>query len=200
MNDAYLRRPKEAVLGPVARRAPRAIHPNVVTLAGVIPGIGAAVAAAAGRPAMAVLLWLANRLLDGLDGTLARQQRRQSDLGAYLDIVMDFVVYAAVPIGIAVGAGSTGVWIAAAVLLAVFYVNAISWSFLTALLERRRATTPARLTTLEMPGGLVEGAETVVLFAFMLAMPAWAPALMVVMSGAVAVTAAQRIRWALRNL
>ncbi len=31
----------------------------------------------------------------GLDGTLARLQGRSSDLGAYLDLLLDFAVYAA---------------------------------------------------------------------------------------------------------
>jgi phosphatidylglycerophosphate synthase len=197
--DGALRVHKEAVLGPLARRTPRRVHPTAVTLAGLVPGLGAAAAAAAGRPLLALVLWLVNRLLDGLDGTIARLHGRQSDLGGYLDILADFVVYAAVPLGVAAGAGDRETWAAVAVMLAAFYVNAISWAYLSAVLERR-AEAGGRLTTLAMPTGLVEGAETVVLFAFLVAVPAWAVPLAWGIAVGVAVTAAQRVVWAIRTL
>ena len=201
--DAYLRGPKESILAPVARWSPRGVHPNAITLVAVVPGIGAAVAAAAGVPAIAVSLWLLNRVLDGLDGTLARQRGRQSDLGGYLDILMDFVVYAAVPIGLAAHAGDRETWVGASVLLATFYVNTISWAYLSAVLERRArdVVSPAPgYTAVTMPGGLIEGAETVVIYTVMLAIPTWAPALFWVMTAAVMVTIGQRVVWAVHNL
>jgi phosphatidylglycerophosphate synthase len=198
--DAQLRVQKEAVLGPVAGRLPSRISPISITLLAVVPGIGAALAAADGRNILAVGLWLLNRLLDGLDGTLARQRDRQSDLGAYLDILMDFLVYAAVPIGLAAHADSQTTWIAAAALLAAFYVNTISWAYLSALLERRERNKSREYTSVTMPGGLIEGAETVVLYAIMLAVPAGAPMVFWVMAAAVAITVGQRVVWAVRNL
>ncbi|MGD9696144.1 MAG: CDP-alcohol phosphatidyltransferase family protein [Thermoleophilia bacterium] len=194
MIDRALRRRKEVVLAPVVRLVPRSLHPTALTVAAVIPGLGAAVAAAVGEPGLALALWLANRILDGLDGAVARRTDRQSDLGAYADMLLDAVVYAAVPLGIAVGQDSHAAWIAAAALLASFYVNAISWSYLAALLERRGEGAAARghLTAVTMPPGLVEGAETVVLFAFALAVPAWSVPVMWVMAAGVAVGVGQR--------
>lgn len=198
MTDAYLRRPKEALLGPVARRTP--LHPTVITLVALVPGAGAALAAADGRAVTAVSLWLLNRLLDGLDGTVARQRDRQSDLGAYLDILGDFLVYAAVPIGLAVHHGTTAGWIATAALLAAFYVNTVSWAYLAAIIERRSLRPEGGYTAVAMPGGLIEGAETVVIYAIMLAVPGWSIPLCWAMAGAVAITVGQRVAWALRNL
>ena len=198
MTDAYLRRPKEALLGPVARRTP--VHPTAITLVALVPGIGAALAAADGRSVLAVSLWLLNRLLDGLDGAVARQRDRQSDLGAYLDILSDFLVYAALPIGLAAKTGTQDAWIAAAVLLASFYVNTISWAYLAALIERRDLPREGEYTAVAMPGGLIEGAETVVVYSLMLAVPAWSTALFWAMAAAVAITVGQRVVWALRNL
>ena len=43
--------------------------------------------------ALALALLLVNRLADGLDGAVARQTRL-TDLGGFLDIVLDFIVYA----------------------------------------------------------------------------------------------------------
>jgi phosphatidylglycerophosphate synthase len=200
--DRALRRHKEMVLAPIARLTPRGVHPSAITAVALVPGLGAAVAAAAGEPALAVALWLVNRLLDGLDGTLARHSGRQSDLGAYADILLDVIVYAAVPLGIAAGQDSRAAWIAAAALLASFYVNAISWSYLSALLEGRGAGTSARgeLTAVTMPGGLIEGAETVVLLGVALAVPDWSVTVMWAMAVGVAVSVAQRAVWATRHL
>ena len=86
------------------------------------------------------------------------------------------------------------------VLLASFYVNTISWSYLSAIAERRRAVADDRLTSIELPGGLVEGAETVVFFTAMLLLPTWTPVLCWVMAVAVAVTILQRLAWAVRAL
>lgn len=202
MIDRALRRHKEVALAPIARLVPRHVHPTAITVAAVVPGLGAAGAAAAGAPALALALWLANRVLDGLDGTLARRTGRQSDLGAYADILLDVVVYAAIPLGIAAGRDDPAAWAAAAALLATFYVNAIAWAYLSALLERRAAGAVAggETTAVAMPAGLIEGAETVVLFAFALAIPDWSVALMWVMAAGVAVSVAQRAAMATRLL
>lgn len=200
--DHALRRHKETALGPLAAAIPGSVHPTAITAIALVPGLGAGAAAAAGAPALAVVLWLLNRLLDGLDGTLARRRGLQSALGAYADIVLDVVVYAAIPLGIAAGQGTRAAYGAAAVLLASFYVNAISWSYLAALLERRGAGAAAQgeLTAVTMPAGLIEGAETVVLFALALALPGWSTTIMWAMAAGVAVTIVQRAVWARRAL
>ena len=202
MTDHVLRRGKDRVLGPVAAAIPRGVHPTAITAVAVVPGLGAAAAAAAGRPALALSLWLLNRVLDGLDGTLARSRGLQSARGAYADIMLDVVVYAAIPLGMAADQGTRGAYAAAAVLLASFYVNAISWAYLSALLERRGAGARARgeSTAVSMPPGLIEGAETIVLFALALALPQWSPVIMWVMAAGVAITIGQRAVWAARNL
>jgi phosphatidylglycerophosphate synthase len=202
VTDAMLRRPKELLLAPIARRTPVLVHPTAITLVAVLPGLGAAFAAADGRHVLALGLWILNRLLDGLDGTVARQRERQSDLGAYLDILMDFVVYAAVPIGLASWVGTRTAWVAATVLLASFYINTISWAYLAAILERRAGAERApTYTAVAMPGGLVEGTETILFFcAMLLATPGLVPTLFWVMSACVLVTVAQRIVWALTHL
>ncbi len=202
MIDRALRRHKELLLAPIARITPRAVHPSAVTAAALVPGLGAAVAAGVGAPAVAVSLWLVNRLLDGLDGTIARLGGRQSERGAYADMLLDVVVYAAIPLGIAAGQDTRAAWIASAALLAAFYVNAISWSYLSALLERRGAGASARgeMTAITMPSGLVEGAETVVLLAIALAVPGWSVAVMWVMAAGVAISVLQRAHWAVRRL
>ena len=75
-----------------------------------------------------------------------------------------------------------------AVLLATFYVNAVSWTYLSALLEKRSAgaSRTGELTSIAMPPALVEGAETLVLFTLALLVPRDAPQVFAVMAVAVA--------------
>jgi phosphatidylglycerophosphate synthase len=155
-----------------------------------------------------VVAWLASRVLDGLDGVVARLQGSQSDLGGYLDIVLDTMGYAAVPLGIAAHHGTALAWASAAGLLAAFYVNAVSWSYLATLLVQRHGrggepnapVTPPRLTSTPMPAGIVEGTETVVFFTLMLAIPGWALPLIWLMMALTLATALQRLLRAPRLL
>ena len=99
--DQLLRQPKERFLAPLALGPLRTVSPTTLTVAAFVVGLGAAVAAWQAAYPLALMLWLANRALDGLDGTVARLHGKQSDFGGYLDIVLDTVIYAAVPLGIA---------------------------------------------------------------------------------------------------
>jgi phosphatidylglycerophosphate synthase len=200
--DKFLREPKEQVLAPLAQSLAHRVHPNTVTVIAAGVGIACAVAAATGQLPLAIGLWVVNRLLDGIDGTLARLSHTQSDLGGYLDIVLDHVVYAAIPLGLALAAGTTAALIALAVLLAVFYVNASSWMYLAALLEKRNrgAAAGGELTTVTMPSGLIEGTETIVFYSLFLLFPGWIVPLFWLMAGLTLFTVGQRIVWAVRHL
>lgn len=203
MIDERLRSVKESATNPVARRLAGRVSPLVLTEISLVAGVGAGVLSAVGSRWMAVAMWLVGRCFDGLDGAVARFEHRQSDLGGYLDMMADTVGYAAVPIGVAVERPGTAVWVACALLLASFYVNTVSWTYLAAVAEKRRTagTGPrGEYTTVHMPAGLIEGAETVVLFTLMLAIPGWSVALFGTMAVLVVITAASRVRWALRNL
>lgn len=49
-------------------------------------------------PLPSITFWLLNRALDCLDGALARHRNLQSELGGFLDLLGDFIVYALIPI------------------------------------------------------------------------------------------------------
>lgn len=202
MIDKHLRRPKEQVLDAPAAVLPRSLHPTTVTLVAFAVGMLAAVVIALGAYWWGLALWLLNRILDGLDGTVARRSNLQSDLGGYLDIVLDHVVYAAIPLALLLSAPSYLTALSLAVLLASFYINGASWMYLSALLEKRRqgAASQNEMTTVTMPTGLIEGAETIVLYSAFLIVPALLPWLFLGMAALVFFTAAQRIVWAVRNL
>lgn len=202
MIDARLRPVKDRAARPLAAALARRCGPFPLTVAALAAGLAAAGAAAAGLVVVSVVLWLANRLLDGLDGAVARERGASSDLGGYVDIVADTVVYAAVPLGIAVAVDDRAAWIAVAALIATFYVNAVSWAYLAALLEKRRAgaATTGEITSVRMPAGLVEGAETVVLMTIMLAFPSQAVTWFAVTAALVAMTVVHRATVAVRLL
>ncbi len=201
MFDDLLRRFKDRLLAPVAALLARRVSPNAISVLACLAGLACAAAAWRGRPLLAVLLWLLNRTLDGLDGAVARRADLESDLGAYLDILLDFVVYALVPIGAALAVPG-GAPPAVLALLASFYVNAASWMYLSALLERtgRGAAATGEMTRVAMPAGLVGGFETIVLYTIFLARPAWIVPVFWTMAALVALTVVQRVLWAARHL
>ena len=202
MFDDLLRHLKDRLLTPVAARLGRRVHPNAVSVAALAVGLLVGVLAARRLYGAALAAWALNRVLDGLDGTLARVTGRQSDFGGYLDILLDFVVYAAVPLGLVYGAGTLDAARAGLWLVASFFVNAASWMYLSAVLERRAqgAASRGELTTVTMPPALVAGAETVVLYALFLAFPARLTLLFAIMAALVGANVVQRLVWAARRL
>ena len=205
MFDLYLRPVKERVLTPLARALGNGVAPMAVTLLAFLAGVGASVFAARAMMCGALACWLINRFLDGLDGTLARTQHAQSELGGYVDVLLDFVVYAAIPVGLVIGALSAeraSLGIAALVMVSSFYVNAASWMHLSALLGRRGAGAQARgeLTSVTMPDGLIGGTETIVFYTLFLLLPAHLVGLFVSMTVLVIVTVVQRLAWSVRGL
>mmetsp|Transcript_23189 Transcript_23189/g.25756 ORF Transcript_23189/g.25756 Transcript_23189/m.25756 type:complete len:166 (-) Transcript_23189:153-650(-) len=165
MFDDYLRSGKDAVFLPIAKLF-SAFHPIYITLFALVIGIASAYAAAFKWYTLALVLWLLNRILDGLDGAVARFSDTQSDFGGYLDIVCDFIVYAYLPVGLAYSAQSNDLWLVLSFMEGAFFINAGAWMYLSAILEKRNsgASTTGELTTITMPRGLVGGFETIVFF------------------------------------
>ena len=201
MFDNQMRRVKDAAFAPAGRLFGR-FSPLLLTGLGLLFGVITAVFLAYQLYPWALLAWLLNRSFDALDGVVARQQGRQSDFGGYLDIVADFLVYAIVPLGLVLGRPSEAGYILLAILLTSFYVNAASWIYLAAILEKRNAGANAQgaETTIIMPAGLVGGTETLLFFLLMLLFPGWYLWVFGVMAALVALTVIQRLIWAWRAL
>ncbi len=201
MIDPLLRPLKDALLAKPASLLGKLFSPNTVTVGGFLLGIAAAVCAATGVFFSALVLWLFNRAFDGLDGAISRAYGRQSDFGGYLDILLDFIVYAALVIGIAIAHSGKAEFLSLAFLLALFYINGASWMYLAALLEKRQHGEPAsRTTSLRMPSGLIEGTETMLFFTIFLVFPHWIVPLYSIMALLTAFTIVQRLLWARRVL
>lgn len=201
MVDKLLRTPKRLIMQPAARQLGDT-HPGWITLLAFLAGLGCVLAAAFALYGLALTLWLANRVLDGLDGELARAQETQTDLGGYLDLMGDLAIYATLPIALVLADPSPAAWLTLSLMLAMFYVNAGAWMLLSGILEKRGrgAVSGGESTSLTMPTGLIEGAETVLLFSLFLLFPQLLPWLFGLCAVLVAATSVQRLAWAARIL
>lgn len=199
MFDERMRQMKDAGMRPLARRL-QSLPPWSFTIIGLALGIGAAAALWQQRYGLGFGLWFCNRLFDGLDGVVARLRGAQSDFGGYLDILVDFVVYALIPVGLAAGAADRGVTASLIFLLCTYYVNAASWMYLAAILEKRQAAHAGRLTTVAMPAGIIGGTETIVFYSAFMIFPAYLVWLFTLMGLLIVVTILQRLWWAAHNV
>jgi phosphatidylglycerophosphate synthase len=142
----------------------RGITPNHVTLAGFIVGLIAV-------PLIILNWWLGalgfiilNRVCDGIDGELARYQKSSSSAGGYLDICLDFLFYASIPL--AFGIANPSEWgIPAVVLLATFIGTGSSFLAFAVAAEKFNIDRPqfANKSFYYMQG-LTEGTETIAVF------------------------------------
>ena len=139
------------------------VSADSVTLFALIPGAGAVWALSQQAYWLALALILVNRLCDGLDGAVARHTRL-TDFGGYLDIVGDFIFYAAVLLGflLADPAANAG---PAAVLMVSFFGTGSSFLAFATIAAKRGLSTEARgAKSFYYMGGLAEGTETILFF------------------------------------
>jgi len=165
-----MRRVVDPVLKPMGRwLASLRVSANAVTLAGFTIGVAAVPALAYQHYTVALVLILANRLCDGLDGAVARQ-RGLSDFGGFLDIVLDFVFYALVPFGFLLGQPDTAPY--AAFLIVSFFGTGSSFLAFAVLAAKRGIDTDRRgRKSFYYLGGLAEGTETVIALVAMCLFP-----------------------------
>lgn len=200
---ALIERPVAAMAAALDRPG---ITPDGLTLVGLGVGIGSAVAAGLQAWWLALGLWLASRVVDGLDGALARRRRSAgatgaasdpgaaSEAGGFLDITADFVVYGATVVGVAVGAaaGFDAPWWPFLLVLLAYYVNGAAFLAFSSIAERTgRRIDDGR--SLSFIGRIAEGTETIVVHALWLILPFWAAPIAVGWAAVVGVSAVQRI-------
>ena len=157
----------EAGAGALVRRG---VAADAITLAGFAIGIVAAATIALGHFGWGLALLLASRLADGLDGAVARLTQT-TDRGAFLDITLDFLFYASIPLAFAIAVPAANA-LPAAVLLAAFIGTGSSFLAFAVLAERRGLTSAAYPQKgFFYLGGLTEATETLICFALMCLWP-----------------------------
>jgi phosphatidylglycerophosphate synthase len=141
--------------------ARRDMSANAFSLAGLAIGLTTIPLLAGERYELALLAILLNRLIDGLDGAIARH-KGATLFGGYLDIMCDMGFYAAVPLGFALARPDNALW--AALLLASFVCTASSFLGRAVLAgQRGEPDDGARgAKSFFHAAGLIEGTETII--------------------------------------
>ncbi|MDO8290458.1 MAG: CDP-alcohol phosphatidyltransferase family protein [Parvibaculum sp.] len=131
-----------------------------LTGAGIAALAGLALASSWYVPGLALIAL--NRLLDGLDGAVARETA-PTDFGGYLDSLCDYVFYIAVPLGFACAAPQNQ--FPSLILISSFILTAVSFLAYAALAEKHGLKTEAQgQKSFYYMAGLAEGTETILTF------------------------------------
>ena len=183
-----------ALAAPLARVG---VQANTVTWVGLGLGLGAAALIANGFFALGGVVIVLSRACDALDGAIARQTHA-TDLGGFLDIALDFVFYASIPLAFAIE-NPTHNALAAAVLLAAFIGTGTSFLAFAVIAAKRNMHNVAYPNkSFYFLGGLTEGFETLVCFIAMCCWPASFSELAWGFSALCLVTLCSRIAWGMR--
>ena len=194
----------QQALRPVMTQAARGlvrlgVGADAISVTGFAIGMAAAGAIAAQQYLAGLALLLLSRLLDGLDGAVARATR-PTDRGGFLDITLDFLFYAAIPLAFAI-ADPTANALPAAVLLASFIGTGSSFLAFAAIAEKRGLTDTALPgKSFYFLGGLTEATETIAAFAAMCQWPQWFAPIAYGFAALCSVTIALRIGWGWQRL
>ena len=165
-----------------------------LTLIGFLVGMGAAVAIAFEAYIAGLVMLLISRLMDGLDGAVARETT-PTDRGGFLDITLDFLFYASIPLAFAIANPAQNA-LPAAVLLAAFIGTGSSFLAFAIVAEKNRiASTAFPNKSFYFLGGLTEATETIVALSAMCLWPAAFPLIAYGFAVLCAITIAMRIGW-----
>lgn len=138
---------------------------NQWTLTGLAMGLVACASIAVESYAWGLFFLLLSRLIDGLDGAVARARGEVSAFGGYLDSVADYLFYGLVPLAFALADPSNAIW--AALLLASYAGTASSFLGFAVIAAARGLETDAQgKKSFYYMAGLAEGTETILCYVF----------------------------------
>lgn len=175
MLDGAVRARIEPAINGLARGIARTgVSANAITVLAWVLGVVAAGLIAGHAYLAGMVVLLASRLCDGLDGAVARIKGK-TDFGGYLDIVLDFAIYGIIPVGFALADPAANA-VAAAVLVFSFYVNGASFLAFAIMAEKHGLSTGQRgEKSFFFTTGLAEATETIAVFVLACLFPAWFP-------------------------
>ncbi len=199
MLDAFIRPHIEKPLAAIARpMAAVGVTANAVTALGFALGMAAAALITSEIYWGALAALIISRLLDGLDGAVARQTRA-SDLGGYLDITLDFIVYASVVFAFALADPARNA-LAAAFLTTSFMATASTFLAYAVFAAKHGMSSDIRGSkSLYYLGGLTEGTETILALCLMCVFPSWFAVIAVVFAVLCWITGGTRIAAAVQT-
>lgn len=201
MIDSILRKIIDPPLNTVARGiAKTPITGNMVTWIGFLFGLMACGAVVMQYAYVAFGLLMLNRLCDGLDGAVSRARGEISDFGGYLDITLDFLIYAGIPFFAALGLMDHGAMLAAAFVIYSFIGTGISFLAYAVIATKHDVDDKAHQgkKSFYFASGFMEGAETVVFMSLVCLFPQHFEILCYVFGSLCWITTAARIHMAWR--
>ena len=175
------------------------IKANHITLVGFILGMLSVPALSQEAYGWAIVFIILNRVMDGLDGAVARVQG-PTDLGGYLDITLDFIFYAAVIFGFALANPIDNALAASFVIFSFMGTGSSFLAFAIMAEKRHIENLDYGGKSLHFIGGLAEGAETIVFLILICLLPAHFVLLAYIFGTVCWITAATRIYAAYRTL
>lgn len=173
-----------------------AISPNAVTGVGAAIGIVGCVFIARGWFLAGLGLFLVNRVVDGLDGPLARR-RPPTTLGPMFDLLADHLIYEGFVIAMAIVRPEAR--LASVVLVSTYVMNSVSVLVTGQLLDAHHVA-GADERGLRLPAGFAEGTETIAVYVLMALWPDAYELLAWIFSAVVAATVLQRLVFLRRSL
>lgn len=195
MLDRAIQQAIKPVLQRVAHGLVRAgVGADALSFTGFALGMAAALSIVFQHFMAGLVLLLLSRLMDGLDGAVARLTQ-PTDRGGFLDITLDFLFYASIPLAFAMADPASNA-LPAAVLLASFMGTASSFlAFAIVAAKRDLASTEFPDKSFYFLGGLTEATETIAAFVAMCLWPHWFAPIACGFAALCAVTTALRIGW-----
>ncbi len=172
MIDHKLRPLIDPPLNSLAKQFTRyGVTANQITIAGFLIGLTAMPLIAIQSYPWALLAVVLNRVADGLDGAIARLMGT-THVGAYLDIVLDFIFYSAVVFGFALAKPDNA--LSAALLIFSFIGTGSSFLAMSVFAEKIGLVSRAQgEKSLYYLSGLTEGFETILVLVLMCLFPDW---------------------------
>jgi phosphatidylglycerophosphate synthase len=182
----------------LAKRSP--LTGNMVTIVGFLFGICACICATQSLYIYAFILLIINRLCDGLDGAVARARGESSDFGGYLDIMLDFIIYAGFPLSMAFSINTLESYQAVAFTLFTIVTTGVSFlAYAIIAAKKNLETTQQGKKSFFFSNGLMEGTETIIFMIMLCLLPHYFVTICIIFGALCLITAALRIAMAYRT-
>lgn len=168
---------------PVQQLAKWGVHPDALTWLGFLISSLSFIFILRDRPMIALCTWWLGRLLDGLDGMLARALNKQSQRGGFLDINLDMAAYGLIAIGFMLKTEWYLIW----ALILFGYILCITSALSLGQMQDLKSN-----KTLGIAAGLAEAGETGIFYSCMLIFPNYGKSWCIIWLGIISVTIISR--------
>ena len=163
-----------------AKHVPPYVSANMISVIGTLLCVISAIIYVYEYTISSVVIGVIGIITDGLDGGVARLRGTQSDYGAYIDLVSDFVTYCIYPMMMAIRHDTKSQYISAMFILLVFCVNTTSCLFFMVIETRQEVlykkdieNEKEQLKKISLPRSLCEATETYIYLILCIIIPSY---------------------------